>query len=99
MTNEIILRLRNDVLNEYRNQKYYLQDELNVIVGNNLLSQRERVNKVMEIVDILATIDAKISVVEGIFQVKQGAVNSSNPDVGSDNVVTNLNPQGQTHSE
>ena len=104
MTQEL-LRLKNDVLNELRNQKYYAQDELRTIVDNNTMSQRDKVQSVIEATEILVNIDAKIATIDAIF-VSPPAPQPPAPqdDDSSSNQVNNvieteLNQQGQTHSE
>lgn len=103
MANEV-LRLKNDVLNELRNQKYYTQDELRTVVDNTSLTQREKVASVIEIVSELVNIDAKIQTVEAVF-VTQSAQTQNVPaqePVSNEprNVVEGeLNQMGQTHSE
>ena len=47
MANEI-MRLKQDVLNELRNDKYYTQDDLRVIVADDGLSQRDRRSRILE---------------------------------------------------
>jgi hypothetical protein len=103
-----VLRLKNDVLNELRNEKYYVQDDLRAIVDDSSMSQREKVQGVIDAVSSLVGIDAKIATVENIFQAPAApapeqpiAPEGEVTDTGEPtNVVEpDLNPQGQTHSE
>ena len=103
MANEI-LRLKQDVLNELRNDKYYSQDDLRVIVADENLSQRDKVKSVIDTVSKMVAIDAKIALVEGIFASEEQAPEQAPVDEPQvDNVVeadaSELNTQGQTHAE
>lgn len=101
-----VLRLKNDVLNELRNEKYYVQDDLRAIVDDSSMPQREKVSAVIDAVSSLVQIDAKIVTVENIFQtpVAEQPIEQLQDEGSSEptNVVEptgTLNPQGQTHSE
>lgn len=110
MTNDV-LRLKNDVLNELRNEKYYAQDDLRVIVDDSTMSQREKVEAVISVVNSLVSIDAKIATVDAIFQAPAEpqaapAPAMPEPDGQPEGEPTNvieptgeLNAQGQTHGE
>jgi len=66
MANDV-LRLKTDVLNELRNQKYYAQDELKQRVDDVSLSQREKVEAIIELAGEMVEIENKISLVDAIF--------------------------------
>lgn len=105
MTQNDLLRLKNDVINDYRNEKYYLQEDLRSIVERPHLSQREKVNAIKGIFDQLAFIDQKIAMVDSTFVIQQQSQNVDEPHDDGSNVIDNapqepqLNQQGQTHSE
>lgn len=86
MSNEI-LRLKQDVLNELRNDKYYTQDDLRVIVADDKLSQRDKVNMVIETVTRMVNLDSKIHLVNNIFaESAQEPVDAPAP-AQADNIV------------
>lgn len=69
-----MLVLRTDVLNELRNKKYYIQNELErvaVKISDSDISHEERVNKVIELTAQLSIIDNSIKLVEAIFTAPQ----------------------------
>ncbi len=66
MANDV-LRLKTDVLNELRNQKYYAQDELKQRVDDVSLSQREKVARIIELAGEMVEIENKIGLINGIF--------------------------------
>jgi hypothetical protein len=111
MTNDV-LRLKNDVLNELRNKKYYAQDELRLIVDDSSMSQKQKVEAVIGVSEELFMLDSKIAAVESIFVQAAPAPQESAPEQApvDDGEPTNivepapesepvLNQQGQTHSE
>ena len=121
MANDV-LRLKTDVLNELRNQKYYAQDELKQRVDDVSMSQREKVSAIIKLAGEMVEIENKIGLVDAIFvdttpQVQvpapESVVGNEEPTQAEEaptNIVepmeevaeqpaTELNPQGQTHSE
>jgi len=62
-----VLRLKTDVLNELRNQKYYAQDELKQRVDDVSMSQREKVSAIIELAGEMVEIENKIGLVDAIF--------------------------------
>ena len=66
MANEV-LRIKNDVLNELRNQKYYIQDELRFTIDDTSKTQKQKVQDVIAITDQLVRLDSQITLVENIF--------------------------------
>ena len=109
MTNVDILRLKNDVLNELRNEKYYTQDELKRVSEDQNISHKKKVESVIKVIGDIAMINSKITLVETIFvvdQPQQQPAPVANVDGSEvpDNIVEQqeaplLNQQGQSHSE
>ena len=66
MANDV-LRLKTDVLNELRNQKYYAQDELKQRVDDVSMSQREKVGAIIELAGEMVEIENKIGLIDAIF--------------------------------
>ena len=108
MANDV-LRLKTDVLNELRNQKYYAQDELKQKVDDPSMSQREKVAAIIELAGEMVDVENRIGLVDAIFvdttpqvqepvQAEDAPTNIVEPaeEVAP---VAELNPQGQTHSE
>lgn len=110
-----VLRIKNDVLNELRNQKYYTQDELKFTIDDSTKTQKQKVEKVISIADELVRLDSKITLVENIFvdtaqaqpmaqPMAEPAPETNDelsdaPDNIVEAVVTELNAKGQSHSE
>lgn len=107
-----LLRIKNDTLNELRNQKYYIQDELSNIINSENNTQKEKVDGVIKISKEIVDINNAIAFVETLFVEPAPAPAVSEPpmppteDNGSQptNVVEaapagELNKQGQSHSE
>ena len=112
MANDV-LRIKNDVLNELRNQKYYVQDELAFVVDDTARTQKEKVSEVIRISSEIVTLNSQIALVEGIFvdnapQQAPAPIIEDQDGGAPDNIVEapveeapvgDLNAQGQTHSE
>lgn len=100
MANDI-LRLKNDILNELRNEKYYINDEITLLANNENITQKEKVKGIIDTVERLLLIDSKINLVDSIFYVPEAE--SKNESVNKDtptNIVESFKPNnGQTHSE
>ena len=80
MANDV-LRLKTDVLNELRNQKYYAQDELKQRVDDVSMSQREKVEAIIELAGEMVEIENKIGLVDAIFVDTTPQVQVPAPDV------------------
>lgn len=75
-----IVVLKQDVLSELRNKKYYVQNELErvaVKVSESDISHKERVSQVVYLVQELALIDQSIALVNAVFPAQE--VNSEAP--------------------
>lgn len=69
-----MLVLKTDILNELRNKKYYIQNELErvaVKVSDAEISHKERVERVIELTKELTSIDSSIKLVDAIFAAPQ----------------------------
>ena len=100
-----LLRLKNDILNDLRNERYYVLDELQNLVDSSA-PQKNKVNKSKELIKAITIIDHQIATTDAIFVISDPEMPISNPNLKKPtNVVEDqldssyLNEKGQSHSE
>lgn len=101
-----IFRLKKDIMTFLGNEQYYLQEELQSIIDDVNLTQRERVNKSIDLLEKLFLVDGRLNVVNTLFPTQQAQEpvgyqpTQEQEPIEEKNVVQHqFNEKGQSHSE
>ena len=85
------MALKNDLLNELRNERYYLEQDLIRLVNSNDMSYKLRLKEINEVAERIGSIGRTIEVINGYMPDQP----VSEPETqGEGDVIT-----GQSHSE
>ena len=66
--NEVLLKIKNDLLNEIKNDKYYLENDLNGWITNPSLSHKDKVLCIKDTLGQIALSDLSLQLVEMYFK-------------------------------